>query len=127
MMGWLLTLLYQLGASAVVVSWSDYVVHFIDIISDYNITKSLVEAPVGWSEELNMFYRTGQIINLPAIAITIAVTFVLFIGIRETAIVNFIFVIIKVIILLIFFFACCIHVHRKNYTPFFPPNQGIVI
>jgi APA family basic amino acid/polyamine antiporter len=126
-MGWLLTLLYQLGASAVVVSWSDYVVHFIDLISDYNITKSLVEAPVGWSEELNMFYRTGQIINLPAIAITIAVTFVLVIGIRETAIVNLIFVIIKVIILLIFIFACCIHVDRKNYTPFFPPNQGILI
>ncbi len=82
---------------------------------------------MAWSEELNMFYRTGQIINLPAIAITIAVTFVLVIGIRETAIVNLTFVIIKVIILLIFIFACCIHVDRNNYTPFFPPNKGILI
>jgi hypothetical protein len=28
---------------------------------------------------------------------------------------------------LIFIFACCTHVDRKNYTPFFPSNQGVVI
>ena len=123
-MGWLSTLLYQLGAAAVVVNWSHYIVHFIDLISDSNITQSVVEAPVAWSEELDMFYRTGQIINLPAIAITIAVTIVLIIGIRETAIINLVFVIIKVIILLIFIYACCFYVDHKNFTPFFPSNQG---
>jgi APA family basic amino acid/polyamine antiporter len=124
LMGWLLTLLYQVGASAVVANWSRYVVHLIDLISDYNITRSVVEAPVAWSQDANMFYSTGQIINLPAIAITIAVTLILISGIRQTAILNLVFVIIKVIILLIFIFACCAHVDRKNYTPFFPSNQG---
>jgi APA family basic amino acid/polyamine antiporter len=118
-------LLYQLGASAVVVRWSLYVVHFINLISDYNITTSLVQAPVAWSEESNTFYSTGQVINLPSIVITIAITIILIIGIRETVIINLIFVVIKVIILLIFIFTCCAHVDRKNYDPFFPPNAGI--
>ncbi len=118
-------MLYQLAASTVVVNWSHYVVHFINLISDYNITTSLVQAPVAWSEELNTFYGTGQVINLPSIVITIAITIVLIIGIRETVIINLIFVVIKVIILLIFIFTCCAHVDRKNYDPFFPSNAGI--
>jgi APA family basic amino acid/polyamine antiporter len=125
--GWLSVSLYQIGASAVTVRWSLYVLNFMDLISNYNTTRSLVEAPIAWSEDSNTFYVTGQIINLPAIAITLAVTFILIIGIRETAIVNLIFAIIKVIILLIFIIVGSIHVDRKNYDPFFPSNQGIVI
>ncbi len=106
------------------VRWSDYVLHLINLISNYNITTSLVEAPVAWSEDSNKFYTTGQVINLPAIAITIAVSFVLIIGIRETAIVNLTFVIIKVIILLIFIIAGSMQVATKNYDPFIPPNRG---
>ena len=117
---------YQLAASAVVVNWSRYVVHFIDLISDCNITTSLVKSPVAWSEELNTFYRTGQVINLPSIVITMAITILLIIGIRETVIINLIFVVIKVIILLIFIFTCCVHVDRKNYEPFFPSNEGTI-
>ncbi len=127
MIGWLSVSLYQIGASAVTVRWSLYVLNFMDLISNYNTTRSLVEAPIAWSEDSNTFYVTGQIINLPAIAITLAVTFILIIGIRETAIVNLIFAIIKVIILLIFIIVGSIHVDRKNYDPFFPSNQGIVI
>ncbi len=127
MIGWLSTLLYQLGASAVVVNWSHYIVYFIDLISDYNITSPLVQAPVTWSDASNMFYTTGQVINLPSIVITIAITILLIIGIRETVIIILVFVVIKVTILLIFIFTCCVHVDRKNYQPFFPSNAGIFI
>jgi basic amino acid/polyamine antiporter, APA family len=99
-------------------------VHLIGLISKHNVTSSLVEAPVAWSDDPVMLYTTGQVINLPAIAITLAITFVLIIGIRETVIVNLIFVVIKVIILLIFIFACCVHVDRKNYDSFIPKNNG---
>jgi APA family basic amino acid/polyamine antiporter len=124
MIAWLLTLLYQIGASVVVVSWSNLFLYFIDLISGYNITSSLVEAPVAWSADLNTFYRTDQVINLPAIIIIILLTLLLIIGIRETALVNFVLVVIKVIILLIFIITGSIHIDRKNYTPFFPPSQG---
>jgi APA family basic amino acid/polyamine antiporter len=100
--------------------------NLINLTTDYNVTSSIVQSPIAWSEDSNEFYVTGQIINLPAIAITLAVTFVLIIGIRETAIVNLTFVIIKVIILLIFIIAGSIHIDLNNYNPFFPSNQGIV-
>ena len=100
---------------------------FINITFNYNVTNSLVQAPFAWSDDLGMFYRTGQVINLPAIAITIAVTFVLILGIRETVIVNLTFVIIKVTILVIFIIAGSIHVDSKNYEPFFPSNQGTAL
>jgi hypothetical protein len=32
-----------LAAWTVVVNWSKYVVHFIDLLSDYNVTRSFVE------------------------------------------------------------------------------------
>jgi APA family basic amino acid/polyamine antiporter len=102
-------------------------VQFISLISDYNITSALVQAPIAWSEETAELYATGKVINLPAIAITIAISFILIIGIRETVIVNLTFVIIKILILLIFIFAGCIYVDRKNYAPFFPSSGGIVI
>jgi amino acid transporter len=123
--GWNYALLFQLGALTVVVSWSKYVVHFIETVSHYNATSWIVQAPVFWDEDAKHFIVTGQAINLPAIAITIAMTVLLIIGIRPTAIVNLVLVVIKIIILLIFIFACCKYVNRDNYKPFFPPNQGI--
>ena len=122
--GWLSTLIYEFGALVMAVRWSHYVVNFINLTSNYNITTSLVQAPLAWSLDSNTFYLTGQIINLPAIAITIAITLLLIIGIRETVIVNLVFVIIKVIILLIFIIAGSIHIDRKNYDPFLPANTG---
>jgi len=123
--GWNYALLYQLATLTVIVSWSDYVVHFIDSASGHNVSILLAKAPVAWVEDTASFVSTGQVINLPAIAITIAITILLVIGIRPTAIVNLVLVVLKIIILLIFIFLCCKYVNRKNYSPFFPPNQGI--
>ena len=125
-MGSLSTLLYQLGASVVAVRWSHFIVHLINQISTYKATPRLVEAPVAWSQDLEKFYVTGQVINLPSIAITIAITIVLIIGIRQTAIITLILVVFKLVILFIFIFAGCVYVDRKNYDPFIPPNLGII-
>jgi APA family basic amino acid/polyamine antiporter len=122
--GWNYALVYQLAALTVVVDWSKYVVHFINLFSNYNVTSSVVGAPIAWDETALSFYITGQAINLPAIAITIAMTLLLISGIRPTAIVNLVLVVIKIIILLIFIFACCKYVDLNNYKPFFPKNEG---
>jgi len=42
--GWNYALLYQLSALTVVDAWSKYVVDLINLLSDYNVTKSVVEA-----------------------------------------------------------------------------------
>ena len=118
-------ILYQLAASTVVVAWSSQVIEFIDLISDYNASRLIVQAPIAWSEKTESFYVTGQVINVPAIAITVAITIVLVLGIREAANVNLFLVVLKVIILLLFIFAGCVYVKAENYLPFLPPNQGL--
>ncbi|CAF5114205.1 unnamed protein product, partial [Rotaria sp. Silwood1] len=122
--GWNTGLLYLFGVLTVTVAWSQHVTMFVDIVSDYNATRMIVQAPVAWNVSAKHFYVTGQAINLPAIGIIIAITILLLIRIRQTAIVNLVLVVFKIIIILIFIFACCKHVDRNNYNPFFPPNKG---
>ncbi|CAF1206681.1 unnamed protein product [Rotaria sordida] len=122
--GWNSGLLYLFGVFTVVVAWSKYVVQLVDILSDYNATSTIVQAPIAWNETAERFFITGNVINLPAIAITIAVTILLIIRVRQMAIVNLVLVVFKIIIILIFIFACCKYVNRNHYNPFFPPNQG---
>ncbi|CAF2982145.1 unnamed protein product [Rotaria sp. Silwood2] len=62
----------------------------------------IVEAPLYWNEDAERFFVTGQVINLPAIAITIVITILLMIRIRQTA----------------------IYVNPNNYHPLFLPNKG---
>jgi len=123
--GWNYALVYLFSSLTLIVSWSEYLVDFIERVSDYNVTRAVVQAPFAWNETGENFFITGQAINLPAIAITIILTIILVIGIRTTAIFNLVLVVIKVIILLIFIFACCKYVNRNNYQPFIPPNEGI--
>ncbi|CAF2410457.1 unnamed protein product [Rotaria sp. Silwood2] len=122
--GWNSVLLYLFSVLTVTDACGKYVTLFINIISDYNITSVIVQSPIAWDEDAERFFITGQVINLPAIGITIAITILLIIGIRQTAKFNLVLVVIKVIILLIFIFACCNYVNLNNYNPFFPANKG---
>ncbi|CAF3420028.1 unnamed protein product [Rotaria sp. Silwood1] len=122
--GWNSAQLYLFAVLTVTVAWSKHVALFIDIVSDYNVTSMIVQAPVAWDEEKERFFVTGQAINLPAIGITIAITILLIIRIRQMAVFNLVLVLFKIIIILIFIFACCNYVNRSNYNPFFPPNKG---
>ncbi|CAF4579062.1 unnamed protein product [Rotaria sp. Silwood2] len=122
--GWNSALLYLFAMFTVTVAWSKHVTLFIDIVSDYNVTSKIVGAPVAWDEDAERFFATGQVINLPAIGITIAITILLIIRIRQTAMFNLVLVVFKIIIILIFIFACCNYVSRDNYSPFFPSNEG---
>ena len=109
----------------VVVSWSKHVTHLLSLTSSYNGSSSFLEAPVVWAEATNSFRVTGQFINFPSIAITMGITVLLVVGLRPMAMVNLVFVVIKIIVLLIFIIACAKDIDRSNYTPFFPPNQGL--
>ena len=91
------------------------------------MTSKLVGSPIAWNESVEQFYITGQAINLPAIAITIAVTVLLISGIRQTASINVILVGFKTIALFIFIFASSKYVVHDSYKPFIPPNQGIYL
>jgi len=119
--GWDLILEYLFGAATVAVGWSGYVVSFFQ---GYGITipAALSSAPLnhtaaGW-------VTTGAIINLPAILIILFMTALLVVGIKETANVNNVIVIVKIIVVLLFIIFGVSYVDTANWTPFIPPNTG---
>jgi basic amino acid/polyamine antiporter, APA family len=143
--GWDLILEYSVGAATVAVGWAGYVVSFLrgfGIIVPPALTASpgtvLVETQSGlWEVLSNVSDRlTSQginpaslphataVINVPAILIVLAVTLLLVRGIRESASVNAVIVILKVAVVVLFIAAGASYVHAANWHPFIPPNTG---
>jgi APA family basic amino acid/polyamine antiporter len=77
---------------------------------------------VVWNE--GAFQLTGAIINIPAILITLAVTAILVVGIKESARFNTAIVFVKVIVVLLFITFAWRFVNQDNWHPFIPENQG---
>jgi APA family basic amino acid/polyamine antiporter len=120
--GWDLILEYLVSAAAVSVGWSGYVVAFMHDAFGVDLPHAWTSAPVLWKED--HFEMTGAIVNLPAALIVLAVTAMLVRGIKESARVNTVIVIVKVIIVLLFIVFAAPFVHRENWHPFIPPNEG---
>ena len=118
--GWDLMLEYAIGNVAVAVSWSDHFLHFIHGAFNMKIPLWLstdtgtaltrlatlpVEHPQ-WgfysSTELPLLFGHQFAMNVPAFVIVMLITWVLIIGIQESAIVNSIAVIIKVLVVIFF-------------------------
>jgi APA family basic amino acid/polyamine antiporter len=67
---------------------------------------------------------TGSIINLPAVLIVLALGWILYIGVKESATANNIMVWIKVAVIVIFILAGISFVDTANWHPYLPPNTG---
>ena len=120
--GWDLILEYALGAATVAVGWSGYVVSFLH---DLGITfpAALSGAP-GTVITLADGSAVTAVFNLPAVLIAILVTALLVVGIQESARVNAVIVIIKVLVVILVIAAGSIFVDAANWTPFIPENTG---
>ncbi|KAI9015585.1 amino acid permease-domain-containing protein [Hyaloraphidium curvatum] len=138
--GWDLILEYLISGSAVAVGWSAYLEAFFVDASGGKIAGfyyPIVTAPFIWLDDNGgevvrqcngpdptaPGYECG-IINLPAIAICLALTIALVAGTKETATLNNIGVSLKVLIILIFVFSGAPFVNTANYLPFVPPSEG---
>jgi APA family basic amino acid/polyamine antiporter len=120
--GWDLILEYSLGAATVSVGWSGYVVSFL---KDFGIEIPPQFTAGPWTPvTLADGTVTTGIINLPAIFIVAVVTFLLVLGIRESANVNTVIVFVKVGVVIAFILAGIKYVNTANWHPFIPPNQG---
>jgi APA family basic amino acid/polyamine antiporter len=122
--GWDLILEYLVGAATVSVGWSGYVVAFVKHMFGYDLPKEWTNAPIIWSEATMSFHMTGAIINLPAIIVTLFVTTILVIGIKESARFNSIIVFVKITVVLLFIAFASRFVNQDNWHPFIPDNQG---
>lgn len=117
--GWDLVLEYAVGASTVAVSWSAYLAKFLAYFNVHlppAISMSYWQTPEGAVE-------TG-IVNLPAMIIVFAVSFLLIRGIQESARANAFVVALKVAVVLIFIGLGFAYINADNFTPFIPENTG---
>ena len=121
--GWDLILEYALGAVTVSIGWSGYVVSFLRDIG-IHIPPEL-SAARGELITLADGTQVAAIFNLPAVIIIAIVTFLLVVGIRESATVNNVIVFVKVAVVLLFIFGAAHAVKSGNWHPFIPPSTGV--
>jgi basic amino acid/polyamine antiporter, APA family len=120
--GWDLVLEYAVGASAVSVSWSKYL---LSLLHDFGIDfpARLALGPFD-TMKLPDGSQIAGLINLPAIFIIVALSLLLMRGIRESAAVNAVIVVIKLTIAVIFIAIGAFYVKWANLTPYIPDNAG---
>jgi len=122
--GWDLMLEYAVGATTVSIGWSGYVVSFLQRTLHLPFPAELTKSP--WE---TVRLADGTLIhpyfNLPAAFIPAAITVLLIIGIRESAKFNNFVVLVKVGVVLMFIAVGILYVHRSNWHPFLPANQGV--
>jgi APA family basic amino acid/polyamine antiporter len=132
--GWDLVLEYAAGAATVGVGWSGHLVSLLGLFG-LHIPEGLAAAPTQWCTAANVAAQmagcghtglnlTGAIVNLPAVFVVALMSTVLVIGIRESARVNNLIVILKVTIVLLIVFVGLMHITPANWKPFIPPNTG---
>ena len=120
-MGVLLVLEYGAAASTVAVGWSGYVASFLHDLG-IDIPAALRGA---WGTPVTDFVSgevvgTG-VVNLPAVIGCAAVTFLLILGVSESAFVNNIIVAIKVTVVIAFIIIGAFFVKPELWTPLVPP------
>jgi len=115
--GWDLVLEYALGAATVSIAWSEYLNKLIEQF----IGKEWV-IPYAWCHSPFQSSELGQhgIMNVPAFFILVILTAILIRGIKESAIVNGVIVVVKVVIVLLFIFIGWTFIKPTNHDPFIP-------
>ncbi|GAA4042513.1 amino acid permease [Sphingomonas rosea] len=113
--GWSLILEYSLVVSAVAVGWSGYAAGFLSGTA-FALPPEWIAGP-----------HAGGILNLPAVFIIAVVAFMLSAGTRESATLNAILVVIKMLALALFVAVALPHFDAANFEPFMPfgfPRSG---
>jgi APA family basic amino acid/polyamine antiporter len=113
--GWSLILEYSLVVSAVAVGWSGYAAGFMESIGAA-LPGALVKGP-----------QLGGIVNLPAIFIIAAVAGLLILGTKESATLNAVLVLVKIVALIVFVAVALPYFDPAKFEPFMPygfPKSG---
>lgn len=120
--GWDLVLEYALSTATVAVGWSGY---FVSLMRDIGLRVPLaLTGPPGALLVDGVGGTARGVFNLPAALIVGAVALLLVRGIRQSANVNTVLVLIKCTVLIVFVTVGAAYVQRANLTPFIPPNTG---
>ncbi len=119
--GWTLILEYLFACSSVAVGWSGYMVSLLDEWGIY-LPHQIREAT--FDHIGNEWVWTGSLINFPAVCIIGIVSALLIGGIKQSALINNIIVVIKVGVILLFIGFGLSYVDTSNWHPYIPQNTG---
>jgi APA family basic amino acid/polyamine antiporter len=119
--GWNMVLEYGVSASAVAVSWTGYFTSLLDHVG-IHLPAALTNAPLAYTD--GHLVTTGALLNLPAVGIVLALTWLCYVGIRESSGANLAMVILKVSLIVIVIVAGWRYVNTDLWHPFIPENQG---
>jgi len=107
--GWDLILEYGVSVAGIAVGWGGNLNAFLDAAFNYQLPDAIAKSP-----------SEGGVVNLPAVFVVLAVTFVLVRGVTESARVNLIMVVIKLAILVFFLVVAFANFGTEHFTPFAP-------
>ncbi len=112
--GWDLILEYAVSNMSVAVGFSAYLQDLSDNLFGFHLPPAIA---------FPMFPAVGQpagVFNIPALLITMAVTWILVRGVKESANANTVMVLIKIAAILFFCFGAARAVNMSNYHPYAP-------
>jgi APA family basic amino acid/polyamine antiporter len=127
--GWDLILEYAVGNVAVAISWGDY---FKSLLGGWFempvwLTTGYRTALLSSNPQVHGLLDTAPhvagipiLVNIPAFAIVALITWLLMLGVRESARANNIMVAVKLIVLTLFIIMGAQHINPANYHPFAP-------
>ena len=117
--GWDLVLEYALSSATVATGWSGY---FQSLLGAFGLhLPHVIAGPaVTYDPALGRLVATGALFNLPALLASALVTAVLVVGIRESAGLNTVLVIVKVAAVLFVIAVGAFFVDPRNWRPFAP-------
>lgn len=122
-MGWLLLLEYGVAASTVAVGWSGYLVSFL---KDFGVM-----IPPEWANPYGMAITLADgatatgLFNAPAFLSLMGLSCLLVLGVKESATVNNITVVIKLCVIVLFIAVGVFYVQSEHWHPFIPENTGV--
>jgi len=114
--GWDLVLEYAIGAATVAIAWSEYLNKLLGLLGT-GIPYAFCHSPFQMDEVTHVH----GIINLPALAILLALTLLLIRGMQESATVNAFIVIVKVTIVCLIIALGWSFIRPENHVPYIPP------
>ncbi len=120
--GWDLILEYLFTAGTVAVGWSGYFVSFLDDFG-LHIPMNMRLAPFDHTSA-GGWVATGSIINFPAMFVVAVMSVLLIRGISQSATLNNIVVVVKVVVILLFIGFGLSFIDTANWTPYIPQNTG---
>jgi basic amino acid/polyamine antiporter, APA family len=120
--GWNLALEYVMSGAAVAVGWSGYVVNLLAEFG-LHLPDALTNAPLGKGPD-NHLVPTGALINVPAVFIVALLTWVCYIGVKQSTRVNNVMVMIKVLIIVLFIAVGIKYISPSLWHPYLPANTG---